>query len=53
MQRNHDAAMHLAAASQLCYTMRLHQESSNAAVADVIEATLRRRIFWHVYAVDM
>lgn len=46
----HHALALLAEACQLTYLLRMHEETDQTGI---VERELRRRIFWHVYAVDM
>jgi hypothetical protein len=36
------------------YLLRMHDDDATAAMGlDAVELQIRRRIWWHVYAVDM
>jgi hypothetical protein len=43
----------LGIAAQLAYSMGLHSDAKTATLGlDPIEVQLRRRTFWHLYAMD-
>ena len=44
----------LAEACQLMFLMRMHDDDATAGMGlDAVDIQLRRRIWWHVHAVDM
>lgn len=52
MGQSNRAQVHLAEACQLIHLVRMRHQTDGDEV-DFVEGELFRRIFWHVYAVDM